>query len=47
MENERHVVYAEQELAPGNIVPAQTSRANHPNLIETHYEPKLHTLSLD
>jgi hypothetical protein len=43
----RHVVNAEQELAPCNIVLAQTSPVNHLNLIETHYEPKLHALSLD
>ena len=41
------VVCAKQELALGNIVLAQTSWVNHPNLIETHYEPKLHALSLD
>jgi hypothetical protein len=39
--------YAEQELAPSNIVSPQTSRVNHLNLFETHYEPKLHALFLN
>jgi len=46
-EMKRCVGYVEQELAPSNIVPPQTTRVNHPNLIETHYEPKLRALSLD
>jgi hypothetical protein len=43
----KRVVYTEQELVLGNVVLAPMSRVNHPNLFETHYEPKLHALSLD
>jgi hypothetical protein len=43
----KRAVYTKQELVLGNVVPAPMSQVNHPNLIETHYEPKLRALSLD